>query len=126
MLNIFEKSDAKLKKSDSLEGLFISHFHSNSNSIYLKQIHKEVGDNSHNNLTNKMDSHDVNKEEINPMNNIGLKTKKFHDPESENSSSQYADTASTEHVTQEKLPAIETTHRNLNTNSQKSYFTTSY
>ena len=74
VLNIFEKSDAKLKKSDDLEGLFISHFHLNSNSIYLKQIHKEVGDNSHNNLTNKMDSHDVYEEEINPMNNIGLKT----------------------------------------------------
>ena len=116
MINVeyLEKSDAKLKKSDSLEGLFISHFHSNSNSIYLKQIHKEVGDNSHNNLTNKMDSHDVNKEEINPMNNIGLKTKKFHDPENENSSSQSDDTASTEHVTEEKLPGIDTTHRNLN------------
>ena len=110
-----EKSDAKLKKSDGIEGLFISHFHSNSNSIYLKQIHKEVGNNSHNNLTNKMDSHDVNKEEINPMNNIGLKTKKFHDPENENSSSQSDDTASTEHVTEEKLPGIDTTHRNLNT-----------
>ena len=115
MLNIFEKSGAKLKKSDGLEVLFILHFHSNSNSIYLKQIHKEVGDNSHNNLTNKMDSHDVNKEEINPMNNIGLKTKKFHDPENENSSSQSDDTASTEHVTEEKLPGIDTTHRNLNT-----------
>ena len=115
MLNIFEKSDAKLKKSDDLEGLFISYFHSNSNSIYLKRIHKEVGNNSHNNLTNKMDSHDVNKEEINPMNDIGLKNKEFHDPENENSSAQYADTESTEHVTEEKLPAIETTHRNLNT-----------
>ena len=114
MLNIFEKSDAKLKKSDGVEGLFISHFHSNSNSIYLKQIHKEVGNNSHNNLTTKMDSHDVYEEEINPMNNIGLKTRNFHDPESENSSAHYADTESTEHVTEEKPPAIDATDRNLN------------
>ena len=62
-----------------------------------------------------MDSHDVYEEEINPMNNIGLKTKKFHDPENENSSAQSDDTASTEHVTEEKLPGIDTTHRNLNT-----------
>ena len=110
MLNIFEKSDAKLKKSDDLEGLFISYFHSNSNSIYLKRIHKEVGNNSHNNLTNKMDSHDVNKEEINPMNN-------FHDPENENSSAQYADTESTEHVTEEKPSAIDATDQNLNTDT---------
>ena len=115
MLNIFEKSDAKLKKSDGLEGLFISHFHLNSNSIYLKQIHKEVGNNSHNNLTNKMDSHDVYEEENNPINDTGLKREKFHDPENENSSSHYADTESTEHVTEEKLPAIDTTHQNLNT-----------
>ena len=89
------------------------------------QSYDEHIDNKTNDLTNEVGIHrDKLKEEPNSNNVNNLEQikkadkvaeEKIHNPESENSSSQYADTASTEHVTQEKLPAIETTHRNLNT-----------
>ena len=62
-----------------------------------------------------MDSHDVYKEEDKAIDITDLETEKFYNPDCENSSSHYADTTSTEHPTEEKLPGIDTTHRNLNT-----------
>ena len=93
--------------------------------VFNLQSHDEHIDNKTNDLTNEVGIHrDKLKEEPNSNNENDLEQikkadkvaeEKFHDPENENSSSQSDDTASTEHVTEEKQPAIETTHRNLNT-----------